>query len=81
MNNNDVVQSWRRGKPAKGSNLKTDGSELYSYGLLIGRTKGKTDRKHVIDYTGDDAYSKTTSRHVNQAKRVAHRIINPSKLQ
>jgi len=80
MINIDVIKSWKRGKPAKGSNLTTDGSDLYSYGLLIGRTKGKTSRKHAIDYTGENSYSKTTSRHVNYAKQFAHRIIDPSKL-
>ena len=68
--NNQVAQSWKKGILAKGSNLSTDGQNLYSYQKLIGYTD-MGGKKHVID---NGYISKTTSRHVNQAKRVIGKL-------
>ena len=70
MKNNDVAKSWAKGNVASGSNYQTDGQNLYSYQKLIGYTDIK-GRKHVID---NGYISKTTSRHVNQAKRAIGKL-------
>ena len=69
MKNQDVVNSWKKGVAANVKNLSTNGSDLYSYGLLIGYTDGY--KKVVKDYTKGSSYSVTTSRHVNMAKKVS----------
>jgi len=68
--NNQVAQSWKNGIAAKGSNFVTDGQNLYSYKKLIGYTD-MDGKKHVID---NGYISKTTTGHVNKAKRVIGKI-------
>jgi hypothetical protein len=70
MTNRDVARAWARGVAAKAGNLKTDGGNLWSYGLLIGTIEN--GRKIVPDYTSGGALgfiSQTTSKHVGLAKR------------
>ena len=80
-NNKKVVQSWAKGEKSKSSSygaihrFHTDGSFLYSYSLMIGYV-AKNGNRVVIDYTGNDRYSVTTSKHVNMAKPHAHRIVS-----
>ena len=93
MNNEKVVQNWRDGKKGKSGNgnLSTDGSNLYSYKMLIGKTETgqihkatngeiyKSNYKYALDVTSPDFYSVTTSRHCSLAKRYADEIIQPIK--
>lgn len=70
MNNKDVVKSWMRGVRAAAGNLSTNGTELYSYNLLIATRNpyGMT----VFDYTASGSFvSMTTSKHVGLALRAA----------
>jgi len=71
--NDDVVEAWVAGKPAKAGNLRTDGVSLWSYRLQIGDT-ALSGRKVVYDYTAGGTHgfrSQTTSCHVGLAKRFA----------
>jgi hypothetical protein len=74
LTNKDVVLAWKNNRQAKAKHLKTDGVILYSYHLMIGYTRVY---KTVIDYTatGGEFQSKTTSRHVNLAKRYCGEIV------
>jgi hypothetical protein len=75
MRNDQVVAAWWWGREAKSGNIRTDGRNLWSYNLLIGKV---TDEGRVVlDRTagGDLGFvSKTTSRHVNLAKRISRRL-------
>lgn len=68
--NEEVIMSWIHGNPCEGKNLKTDGSNLYSYGLKIGYTKGETGKKFVYGYKGRFSVSTTTTNHVRTALRL-----------
>ena len=73
MRNERVVRNWAAGKAAKAGNLRTDGTRLWSYGLVIGTTTS-LGRKVVYDYTANGSggfVSQTTSRHVGLAKLFA----------
>tara|TARA_B100000902_G_C26658853_1_gene597426 strand:- start:178 stop:468 length:291 start_codon:yes stop_codon:yes gene_type:complete len=65
-----IPKFWRNNTPAKSytNNYWTDGSNLYSYKLLIGVTT-PDGQKVLYDYTvaNDNFISTTTSRHVNLA--------------
>ena len=82
MTNEEVVQAWSNGNQASTSRygstyrFHTNGSLLYSYSLIIGYRE-ESGEKVVIDYTGENSRSSTTSRHVNKAKLVADKIISP----
>ena len=67
--NQQVINNFLNQKPAKAGALTTDGHNLYSYGLIIGRWYG--GKPFVFDYTttGGAFYSMTTSQHVGLAKR------------
>ncbi len=72
MRNDKVVRNWAAGKAGSAGNLSTDGSNLWSYNLLIGTTE--EGRKVVRDYTSGGSHgwiSQTTSCHVGLAKRFA----------
>lgn len=56
-----VVHAFMLGLAARSGNMKTDGSNLWSYETLIGWTTGR--RKHVTSVR----FSKTTTRHCNLA--------------
>ena len=63
--NKSVIESWARGQKATGSNLRTDGTALWSYDLIIGyRTPSHST---IYNYRGSNSVSKTTARHVGQA--------------
>ena len=82
--NDQVIQAWAAGQEARGGNLTSTGSKLFSYALQIGGTYIKwntivpgttwrqVDVKVVGDFTrkGGAFYSVTTSRHVSKAKAV-----------
>lgn len=76
MRNDEVVAAWWWGREARSGHLRTDGRNLWSYGDLIGKV---TDEGRVVlDYTasGEKGFiSRTTSRHVNLAKRLASRLV------
>jgi len=82
MRNRDVVAAWRNDKSAKTAHMRTDGFDLYSYGLKIGFT-GQDGYKYAFNYTAKKCLtwigngvpgnfvSKTTSCHVGLARRFA----------
>ena len=76
IRNEDVVRAWTQGQSAKAGNLWTDGENLYSYSLVIGKNKG--GESIVFDYTsrGGAYYSNTTSTHVGLAARHADQLMN-----
>lgn len=69
MNNEGIIYAWRAGKQANTTNLMTDGNNLYSYKMRIGITV--THHKVALDYTGANAISAITSKHVALASCVA----------
>ena len=79
MRNEDVVKAWLYGRRAATGNMSTDGSNLYSYNLLIGQHLHHGTV--VINHTagGGSFYSQTTSKHVGLAWRLANgaKLINP----
>ena len=77
MKNSDVVYAWANNRNANTQNLRTDGSNLYSYALKIGYTDGH--KKVAIDHTsgGGSFYSSTTSRHVSLAKQKSDVVEKP----
>jgi len=81
VTNEDVVRAWKRGDKISidSMSLTTDGKNLYSYNLLIGKTI--LGKKMAIDYTktGGKYHSQMTSNHVGLAKRYANKIVNPPK--
>ena len=82
-NNRGVLRAWSCGQEAhsNNSNLTTNGSDLYSYGLKIGVTADST--KIVGDFTSPGGHfaSMTTSCHVGGAKTVADDIWHPATFQ
>ena len=75
MKNEEVIQSFISGTTGRAGNLLTDGSQLWSYGLLIGETRGA--QKVVFNYTVTGRYvSKTTSKHVKMAQRAGALLTN-----
>lgn len=79
VSNNDVAKAWRKGKKLKSAGMYSDGNNLYSYALKIGKTV--SGKKVAIDYTasGGQYWSQSTSKHVAYAKRNAHRTVKPPK--
>ena len=67
--NQEVINAFLNQRPAKAGRLTTDGVNLYSYALVIGKWYG--GMPFVLDYTttGGAFYSMTTSQHVGLAKR------------
>eukprot|EP01051_Picozoa_sp_SAG22_P008241 SAG22_NODE_616_length_8539_cov_5.330213_7_plen_131_part_00 len=67
---------YKRGKNFRYQGLTTDGQDLYSYGLRIGRT-GAFHKKLLYDYTakGIAYYSQTTSCHVGLARPYADTVL------
>lgn len=76
--NAQVVKAWAKGRRAKSSNgnLSTDGKDLFSYRMRIGRTL-EHEFKQALNVSGRYSYSLTTSKHVSLARGYAHEIINP----
>ena len=73
-----VVESWINGQRSSTPNksLRSDGENLWSYGLRIGYTV-KGFLKVVKDYTSPAGkfVSVTTSNHVGLAKQYADKIV------
>lgn len=70
MTNLQVAFCWRHGKVAKSGHMSTDGRNLFSYALLIGRTlgTGASAVRVVKRYQAPKHYvSQTTSHHVTIA--------------
>ncbi len=78
VRNMDIPEYWKKGRPAKNhgatgwdSTFHTDGTRLYSYGLLIGDTCKETGLKVLRDFTARGKWgyqSQTTSCHVGNAR-------------
>lgn len=64
--NNEVAQAWKRNQPMRShnGNFETNGGEVWSYRMLIGRTL-EDGTKQVLAVSGVHAYSATTSQHVS----------------
>ena len=67
--NRFVCESWLAGKPGRSRNMHTDGKDIYSYALRIGRTNHNS--KELYNYTSRNTQgtkgrfiSLTTSHHV-----------------
>jgi hypothetical protein len=67
--NSDTIKSFLYGRQARGLNLSTDGTSLYSYALKI--AEWTTAGLIVYDFTatGGEFRSMTTSQHVGLIKR------------
>ena len=78
MKNQDVANAWANNRKANTKNMSTDGSNLYSYGLLIGISKG--GEKILFNYTAKGGHfeSQTTSTHICHARKVASVVVCPS---
>ena len=76
MNNEQVVKAWSVGREARGGNMISTGSRLFSYALEIGGTIA--GKRIVGDFTaqGQAFYSMTTSHHVSKAKGYADCIVS-----
>lgn len=74
--NQEVINAFLNQRPAQAGRLTTDGVNLYSYALVIGKWFG--GKPFVFDYTttGGAFQSMTTSQHVGLAKRA----INPDNI-
>jgi hypothetical protein len=70
MKNREVAKAWRAGRAAAAGNFRTDGQNLWSYNLQIGRTESGS--KVLTDYRR--RVSVTTSRHCGLAAVEADRI-------
>lgn len=69
MRNIEVAKAWSEGRKGEAGHFTTDGNNLWSYALLIGRTvEGK---KVVTRYRR----SITTTKHTNLAARYADEVI------
>jgi hypothetical protein len=75
MTNQQVVNSWLGGKPANSGNMHTNGKDLFSYALRIGKTR--KGEKILLDYRGK--VSVTTSCHCGLAVAGADRIEEPKR--
>ena len=67
--NSDVINSFLYGRNARGLNLSTDGTALYSYSLKIAEWTSNGVIVYDFTATGGDFYSMTTSQHVGLIKR------------
>ena len=79
MTNLQVTFCWRHGKAAASGHMSTDGRNLYSYALLIGRTlgTGTSAVKAVKRYQAPKHFeSRTTSRHVSLAIGAADVVVD-----
>lgn len=68
--NSQVIQAWVYGNSAKSGNgnLSTDGQDLFSYAMKIGRRSPVDGYIEVLDVRGKKhSYSVTTSHHVSMA--------------
>lgn len=75
MTNQQVVDRWLEGKAASSGNMSTNGKDLFSYRLRIGRTR--KGEKVLIDYRR--RMSTTTSQHCGLAVAGADRVEEPKR--
>ena len=77
MKTKQIIKAFLNNQYAQAKNLRTDGLNLYSYNLLIGRTTD-SGRKEVFNYTaeGGDFRSNTTSKHIGLARELGISIID-----
>jgi hypothetical protein len=77
--NEQVVNDWTYGESARNGrrSLHTDGSNLYSYNLLI-RFTSENGNKVVLEHRAPHFVSQTTSCHVGIAARYADACIHPA---
>lgn len=77
--NVNVPSYWRNGQAARNGrgSFSTDGSTLYSYGQIIGITKG--GEKILLEFTakGERYISQTTSQHVGKARQYCDQTMHP----
>lgn len=79
-----VVYAWRDGRELKSSYcerannyyMRTDGYDLFSYGMRIGRTL-EYGTKQVLLVQGAQKYTVSTAKHVSLARRVTQCVIAP----
>jgi hypothetical protein len=78
LRNEQVVEAWSNSESARNDrhSLHTDGSNLYSYKLLIGFTSDNGN-KVVLEHRAPHFVSHTTSCHVGLAALHAHVAIHP----
>lgn len=75
-----VVENWYNGKSARGYSMDTDGQNLYSYAMKIGRTLSD-GTKQALDLHGYYNVSSSTAKHSTYAERVADEVILPKTVQ
>lgn len=68
-----VVAAWKAGESLRSGNVSTDGHDICSWRLRIGRTRGET--KIAIDYRGQ--VSDATSRHCGLVIAAADKVEAP----
>lgn len=80
MKIDQIPKFWRNNAPAKAftENYWTNGYDLYSYNLIVGKTLANGN-KVLYDYTKATGHfiSSTTSRHVNLAAFYADEKLIP----
>lgn len=76
--NDQVANAWANGESARNGRytFHTDGSNLYSYRLLIGFTSANGN-KMLLEHRAPHFVSQTTSCHVGIAARYANACIHP----
>jgi|SaaInlV_200m_DNA_6_1039755.scaffolds.fasta_scaffold87633_1 hypothetical protein len=79
MKIDQIPTFWKANTPARTNTFTTDGQNLYSYSLRVGLTSS-SGKKTLIDYTGVDSVSSTTSRHINAAKPCSDIVLLPQDL-
>lgn len=69
---NAVALAWKAGRKLDGGNMSTDGRRLWSYSLVIGKTR-RDGKKVVYEYTdrAGAGVSGSTTAHVSRAMSVA----------
>lgn len=74
-----VVSNWIAGKSANGYAMSTDGENLYSYAMKIGRTLAD-GTKQSLDLSGYYNVSSSTAKHATYARRGADEVILPQEV-
>lgn len=68
MHNIEVAKAWSEGRKAKSSNMSTDGTNIWSYSMLIGETINGERVAYRRSRSG------TTTKHINLTARYAHKV-------
>jgi hypothetical protein len=72
-----VIEAWKAGESLRSGNVSTDGHDICSWRLRIGRTRGST--KIAFDYRGQ--VSGATSRHCGLVIASADAVEPPPKVK